>query len=49
MRLGSELTTNLSGVQPVDSPNIVLVGVEPEPVRFWILVLLNLLGVTSLA
>ena len=28
--LGSELTTNLSGVQPIGSPDIVLVGFEPE-------------------
>ena len=37
---------NLGGVQPVGSPDIVLVGSEPESVRFRILVLLNLLGVT---
>ena len=46
LRLGSELNTNLSGVQPVGSPDVILVGVEPESVRFRILVLLNLLGVT---
>ena len=30
MRLGLELNTNLGGVQPVGSPDIVLVGVEPD-------------------
>ena len=34
IRLGSELTTNFVGVQPVGSPDIVLVGFEPESVRF---------------
>ena len=38
MRLYSELTTNLSGVQPVGSPDIVLVGFEPKSVWFRILV-----------
>ena len=33
-RLGSELTTNIVGVQPVDSADIVLVGFEPELLRF---------------
>ena len=33
-------------MQPVRSPDIVLVGFEPESVRFQILVLLNWLGVT---
>ena len=37
---------NFVGVQPVGSPDIVLVGVEPESVWFRILVLLNLLRVT---
>ena len=37
---------NFVGVQPVGSPDIVLVGFELELVRFQILVLLNLLGVT---
>ena len=46
MRLGSELITNFVGVQSVGSPNIVLVGFELESVRFRILDLLNLLGVT---
>ena len=46
IRLGSELTTNFVGVQSFGSPDIVLVGFEPESVRFRILVLLNLLGVT---
>ena len=30
--------TNLSGVQPVGSPDIVLVGFEPESVWFRILI-----------
>ena len=46
IRLGSELTTNFVGVQPVGSPDIVLVGFEPKSVRFRIRVLLNLLKVT---
>ena len=38
---------NFVGVQLVGSPDIVLVVFEPESVRFRILVLLNLLGVTQ--
>ena len=34
--LGSESTTNYVGVQPVGSFDIVLVGFEPESVRFRI-------------
>ena len=45
-RLGSELTTKFVGVQRVGSPDIVLVGFEPESVRIRICVLLNLLEVT---
>ena len=37
---------NFVGVQPVGSADIVLVSFEPESVRFRILVMLNLLGVT---
>ena len=33
-------------VQPVGSPDIVLIGFEPESIRFQICVLLNLLEVT---
>ena len=40
---------NSVGVQPVGSPDIVLVGFEPELVRFRICVLLNLLEVTLVA
>ena len=38
MGLGSELTMNLSGVQQIGSPDIVLVGFEPQSVWFRILV-----------
>ena len=34
IRLGSELTTNFVGVQPVGSLDIILVGFEPESVQF---------------
>ena len=36
--LGSELTTNCVGVQPVGPPDVVLAGFEPESDRFRILV-----------
>ena len=34
------------GVQPVGSPDVILVGFEPESVRFPICVLMNLFEVT---
>ena len=34
MRLSSEFTRNLGGVQQVGSPDIILVGFEPESVQF---------------
>ena len=46
LRLGSELTTNFVGVQPVDSPDVILVGFEPEWFGFGLLNLLELTPVT---
>ena len=44
MRIGSELTMILGGVQPVGSPDIILVGFEHD--SSWLrCLLLNLLGV----
>ena len=37
-RLCSEFTRNRDRVQPIDSPDIALVGFEHESDRFWILI-----------